>query len=449
MSFGPDRFKSLIENTEPHGAQIPIKWRSQIEHLRVYRIPISDEGVMTLRWNHRNGRIRDQIRERCSKMGVNLEDYFMQDFTQSSLQKTLESILKNESQRKVALKQFKDGLKPDYNKALLVTHEGRIINGNQRYCIFKELVESDPDQFEDLSFVYVAVLPEDGREKDYRRLEIRAQENELPGAQFDWIQKGLTRRDEVEDKMFTVSEIAAYAGETESEITRSIAMIELVDLYLTYIGKEGLYHGEIRKKKLLQAFKEVENGINKLENLISTDNELLVKEFTDDAWNLMSTPGASDGTGKGIYTLIRKRADSYRIVAKKVPKPKTRKRGSTGLKRLKQKGAGSKVSEGDQKDSSEEVVREIPIASIPKLSEGDDASKIGRAINDEYKVLTDQDEANKEAEYAANTLPKIKTMLTNIQKNWGKYDVVKIHDMIDDVATLVQCLVTLSGEARD
>lgn len=420
MPLGPGAFKSLIENTnQEEGRAVPLNWRGTEIDLPIYKVRYD-----TLRYNHRNGRIGPHLREDCVRRGVELDEYFNQDFSQESHQIHLRAILTGEeSQRKLAMDAFRNGERLDYTKALIVTHDGRVINGNQRLSIFSELVEENPREFAHLEYPYIALLPADGQEVDYEKIEMKAQENELITSAFDWVQAGISRRTKLEAGTFGVSELAGLLNLKEKELLDSIGLINTVDLYLEFIGASGMYQSEVRGKKLEQSFGEIQTGISKLDkkSLTAQERDDIIQRFCHDAFTAMNTPNIADGMGIGVYGLVRELVSTYEDVAKIMVKSKTEKkttkpsRGAGGLRRKQ-----TRQSKDDHEPSDETVV--IPIDPLPTLGEGDEGKLLGQAIRDRRTVMEEKADASKQKLYAQNQVPQIVTVLTKVEDGWGDMD---------------------------
>jgi hypothetical protein len=415
-------FISLVERTNPEkGKAVPIEWRGQHVDLPIYKVRYD-----TLRFNHRNGRIRPHLCEYCAGLDVDFEGFMNQDFSQESLQTKLRKILENEkAQRRDAMDKFRGGERLDYTKPLIVTHDGRVINGNQRLSIFSELVEEDPGKYGHLEFPFIAILPDDGQEVDYRKIEIRAQENELISTSFDWIQAGLSRRDEIEAGTFTLDELAALLGLSTSQLTGSIDLINTVDLYLESIGKPGMYQSEVREKQLEQAFKEVQTGMSILEKkpVTAAEKDAIIECFCDEAFTTMSTPDVADGLGGGVYGLVRDLVKSHDLNANEMVKLKSSKkrtdanRGSAILRRKK-----NEPGDGDKPTSGEDDAVQLPIERLPALKEGEEGRAFGQAIKDRRAVMEERADATRRKQYAKEQVPKFVSGLQRIEAEWEEMD---------------------------
>jgi len=420
--MGPMAFETLIQRTNrEEGKAVPVKWRGTEIDLPIYKVRYD-----TLRFNHRNGRVRPHLREDCISRGVDFDDYMTQDFSEDSHQATLRKILETEkAQRREAMSKFRGGERLDYTKPLIVTHDGRVINGNQRLSIFSELVEEDPGKYSHLEFPFIAILPDDGQEVDYRRIEINAQENELGSEKFDWIQAGLSRRDEIEAEIFTLEELAALLDLSEKQLRASIALIDTVDRYLESIGKPGMYQSEVRERKLEQSFEEVQTGTSKLEkkSLDSKETDALVARFCEEAFVIMNTPNVADGLGGGVYGLVRHLVKTHEFTANEMVKEKSSRkrtasnRGSAGLRRKK-----NEQSDGEEAASVVGGAVDLPVDRLPSLKEGEEGWTLGQAVIDRLEVMAERADASKRKRYAKDQVPKFVSVLQRIEKDWDEMD---------------------------
>ena len=167
MPLGPIAFKSHRKNKSGENV-FPIEWRGEQIDLPIYKVRFdalaSTTGTDALA----------PIYVKAVRVAMlTLKNSWISDFSQESLQSTLRTILENEKvQRKEALEKFSNGEKLDFTKPLISTHDGRVINGNQRLSIFTQLVLEDPGKYGHLEYPYIAILPDDGHEVDYRKIEI-------------------------------------------------------------------------------------------------------------------------------------------------------------------------------------------------------------------------------------------------------------------------------------
>lgn len=445
MPLGPIAFKSLIERTNPERNVFPIEWRGEQIDLPIYKVRFDAP-----RFNHRNGRIGPHLRESCAGRDVDFEEFMDQDFSQESLQSTLRTILENEKvQRKEALEKFSNGEKLDFTKPLISTHDGRVINGNQRLSIFTQLVLEDPGKYGHLEYPYIAILPDDGHEVDYRKIEIRAQENELTSIPFDWIQAGLSRRDEISAETFTLDELAALLDLTTSQLTGSIDLINTVDFYLESIGQPGMYQSEVREKKLDQAFQEVQTGMSILEKkpMTALEKDVLIERFCEEAFATMNTPNVADGLGGGAYGLVRDLVRTYEILANNMVKEKSarkrtvKSRGSALLRRTKEGH-----DDGEKGPSTEPDVIDLPIERLPKLKEGEEGRTLGQAIKDRRAVMEDRDDATKQKQYAKVQIPRYVTVLQRIEKEWGEMETDGLDEHLSQAYEIIGRLLELGDD---
>jgi len=110
---------------------------------------------------------------------------------------------------------------------LIATPDGRLINGNQRLCCYRELFSKDPGKYVHLQTAYVAFLPDNGTYDEERALEATFQDTKLVGAMFDWVQQGLWLIEQLEDK--SAAQIGMTIGKSEADIKAHIGRIQLAE----------------------------------------------------------------------------------------------------------------------------------------------------------------------------------------------------------------------------
>jgi hypothetical protein len=194
LGVSPDAFEEYLNELDSPTHTFPIRWRGQDTNIPVFLIDVKKP-----RYNHKNGRILPHILQYCAEQGY-AGDYFEKnDPSTTENQDLFDGFIAGNPQRAECYASFTSGMLPAYTEPLISTRNGRIINGNQRLSTFRELHNENAADYDQLSHVWVAFLPDDGPEVDleseYRRLERRLQEGGvLDHQQFDWIQTGLNRR---------------------------------------------------------------------------------------------------------------------------------------------------------------------------------------------------------------------------------------------------------------
>ena len=425
-----DAFREYMQEQEQLHA-FPTKWQGQSIDLPVYRIDVTKP-----RYNHKNGRIIDSILEYCSGQSIDTDYFEQNDPSSTENQKIFYGFIEKNPQRDNAFNAFKVGMIPSYTDPLVCTPDGRIINGNQRLSVFRELFHDNERTYEHLSHIWVAILPENGTEVDYRRLERRLQEGGvLDHEVFDWIQTGLNRRRDLEEGD-TPENIAEWANTTVEEVTESVRKIDIVDLYLEYQGTPGAYY-TIRLQNHTQSVIELDNGMKKLDRLSGTDNNRLIETFCEKSFQLMSDPESVKGSGIGVYGHIRLILDMLVEEARNV-RPRAVSGAANARLNRRRHNSGEEEGTTDEEDS---------ILGLPEADE-DDATNLAEAIRDEHEIRKGRREAANERTYASRMARQVVGTLQNIVDRWGAHDLEGFPEQLEEIESLLSQIQERLGEGE-
>ena len=435
LGVSPDAFEEYMNEFDfedpPH--TFPIRWRGLDTNIPVFRIDVKKP-----RYNHKNGRILPHVLQYCAERGFD-DDYFEQnDPSTTENQGIFDGFIAGNTQRAECYASFSSGLRPAYTDPLISTQNGRIINGNQRISTFRELNHGNAVDFDHLSHIYVAFLPDDGAEEDleieYRRLERRLQEGGvLDHESFDWIQTGLNRRRDLEDGD-DVEAIAAWAQVTEAEVRKSIDYIMVVDLYLEFLGTPGAYN-TIRTQDHRQAVQEVNTGMNRLQGLRGTDNDRLIDEFCQNSFELMN--GGAEmvaGAGIGVYGHIRLLADLYVAKARNVQPRQPRRTENPRLSRRRNEEEEEEEEEGE----GEEPILDL----VPE----EDEENLAVSIRNAHAIQEGRRRAENEDAYANRQLTTMITSLENIIDRWGNHNLEGVPEKMEQIEGLLARIRERLGE---
>ena len=430
LGLSPDAFEEYMNGFDFDRPEhtFPLRWMGVPQDIPVFRIDIKN-----LRYNHRNGRIKPHVYEYCGEQGFDRNYFDEEDPSTTDNQRLFDGFIANDQQRQECYASFSGGMIPVYTDPLISTRDGRIINGNQRLSTFRELHYGNDVDYEHLSHAWVAFLPEGGQESDYRRLERKLQEGGVLGdVKFDWIQTGLNRRDDLEDGD-SVESIARWAGELEEEVSKSIDLISIVDLYLEYLGVPGHYN-TLRSQNHRQSILEMSTGMNKLSKIRGTDNDRLIAEFCQRSFEMMENPGMVDGVGIGVYGHIRLLVE---LLVDQAPNVRTRPTRRTDNPRLnRQRGHEPK---------EEEEVDEKPVLD---LEPEDEEENLAESIRNMHDVMRGRQLAANEDAYANRQLTGMITSLNNIIDGWGNHNLEGVPEKINQVETLLHTIRDRLGEGE-
>jgi hypothetical protein len=302
----------MLENLDADPvSQFSIRWKGEWVTLQVYKISIKH-----LRFNLFNTRIKPHLLEHIAKNSLGEDHFTTIDKDSLSTQRMINDYLRKNSDRKDALKFFKKPKNlPEIQAPLVSTTNGRVLNGNQRLCVFRELFDGNPTTYEHLQTAFVAFLPDNGTAEDERNLEATFQETKLAAVPFDWIQSGLWAVEE-RKKNISPAKIGKTLGLKENEVNFEIQRINLAREFLIHDGKTGFWH-TLRDMGLKQAFKTLAEQMNTLSK--KADREKLKSM----SFSFMVDPKkAAAGTGKSVHLLIIdlvKNLDRFKIDGGSVP----------------------------------------------------------------------------------------------------------------------------------
>jgi hypothetical protein len=393
MMMGDEFFglgPSAFERTRPEKTQsisaYSVKWQGSDLNLPVFKI-----NIRVLRYNLWNTRVKPHLNQYMAQNKLP-ENYFETiDKNSIETQRQINGFLRKNPDRKEAFKFFKNqGNKPEVQEPLVATPDGRILNGNQRLCVFRELYSSDTKKYSHLEMAYVAILPTKGTPQQERDLEATFQDTKLSAAMFDWVQQGLWLSEE-KKKGKSNHAIGRIIGKSQDEVARHLRLMELATQFLKSINKEG-YWVELRDSmSLRQAFKTLDEQIGKLKT-VEEKNTLRTIAF-----RLMENPEkASKGKGTSVHLLIISAAKSIVDGQLVDGKKKTQSKPKTAiLAPIKKRTAATRSKD------------EIDVTTV-------DVSGLADAIIDQGEIRKSKKAADNNKAYALRETKKMNTVLENI-----------------------------------
>ena len=270
-----------------------VVWKGKEIDLDVYSIDICH-----LRYNLFNTRIIPHHKQYIAKGGLSADYFSTVDKDSSDIQKLVHGFLRKNPDRKEALRYFKAMNKPLIQEPLVSTLDGRVLNGNQRLNVFRQLViDTDSKKFKHLKTAYVAFLPDQGTSDDERDLEATFQDDKLNPAMFDWIQQGLWISNQKETK--SSAAIGKIIGKKAEEVNLHHDRIMLAKEYLEYVGKDDYWVWLRDEMQLTQAFKTLAEKMSSKKTKSDRD------KLKSISFGLMRDPDkAVKGKKKSIHLLI-------------------------------------------------------------------------------------------------------------------------------------------------
>lgn len=292
-------FKQIIENLEPGRGLHELKWKGLRTELAIRTIPIS-----ALRYNLRNVRVKPWLGQYVSEEKLAQDYWDSVDEESISIQKIVHGFLVKNPDRKNVLKYFKRGEIQKLSEPLICTPGGKVINGNQRLSVYRELYTADKGKYSHLEHAYVAILPNEGSFSDERKLESSFQLEGLQGVYFDWIQQGLQDFDDRNDGE-TYEEIAQRTNRVAALVKRSVRLIKLAGEFLSFCDRKDHWQHLRTEMKVDQAIDTLDAHLNG--KYVKTDQQR--KKLKKFSFSVMRDPDATKGKGTSVHLVISKTAE--------------------------------------------------------------------------------------------------------------------------------------------
>ena len=132
---------------------------------------------------------------------------------------------------------------------LVLTKDGYIVDGNRRTAALRD---KGDEQLE------AVVLPDDADAVDLYETELELQMARETKAEYSWIDEALHVRYGIDVLDESIEKIAKRMRMSKDDITELLGRLELVDVYLEWLGHPGGYHRVGRDQTLdEQSFKEI------------------------------------------------------------------------------------------------------------------------------------------------------------------------------------------------
>ena len=397
LGKGPSAFKQMLSGLGAKPRSVyNVQWKGNWIELPVYQISIKD-----LRYNVYNTRVKPHLFQHIAANSL-ADDYFETiDHASKSTQRMINQFLSKNPDRKAAFKFFKKGNKQEIQQPLVSTPDGKVLNGNQRLCVYRELYNLDMNKFKHLQTAYVAILPDNGTPEDERDLESTFQDSRLNPEMFDWIQQGLWILDEKKTKKISNQKIATRMGKTVAEVEASIDQIKIANEFLIYIGKKDFWH-DLRGMELRQAMITLPQKMNALKE--KKDREKL-KSY---CFKVMSEGRENTkGTGKNVHKVILDTAKNLNSLpdleggGKKEP--------SSAVNPLIKPRAKKKTTKSKSKSK---------VVDLEKI----DGKDLVQTIIDTEEIRQRKHEAKTQKAFAIRRMKSSVTSFENILDNWEKVD---------------------------
>lgn len=335
------------------------------------------------------------------------------------------SIIAQQAQQEILIKMANEAdlkqslIKERQREPILLTHDGVVVNGNRRLAVMRSLME-DP-KAEGFSQVDACLLPPLD-EKELRRIEMRLQMSVDGKAEYSWVNKLITIRDNIEVEGLTAKDVAKSLRSTVPKVEADLRQLRLIENYLQDRGMPGQFD-QIDKQQ--QAFKDMASYHKKLDK-----SPALQQIYVEMAFNLINSPDA--GSGSSLHKDLKKLELNFVDSAKIYESKRETREDSNVSDRLDNPLLQKLVS-----------TKSSPILISPTSLNKNNIEAVRTAIGIAHEKGQDEDRANtpyKNAEAANKLLQEIEIFdgITNIAPLRGQLKAIagKANTLLDAVYKL-------------
>lgn len=165
------------------------------------------------------------------------EDFFEKDPELDHVQTAQHEILKG----MIDEKDLKDFFKEEkQSAAIILSHEGYVINGNRRLCTWRELYSDDRKRYQHFEHLRAIVLPP-ASQKDIDEMEARLQVRPDIKADYTWTARALMLKHRKATYDYSNKDLAELFDMTKAEVEEYFDMLQYADTYLEDREKPGQY----------------------------------------------------------------------------------------------------------------------------------------------------------------------------------------------------------------
>lgn len=227
--------------------QLVPSFQGKNDYYKIYTVPIS-----LPKYRLDNGRTYAAQAEYLATNPNAPKDIFEKDWESEEAQQIQHELLKKMlgKDEKDLLEYFK---KNEQTEALILTHDGFVVNGNRRLCTMRELFELSPDAYP-FEYINIVILPP-ADEKDIDELEGALQIAPDIKEEYTWYARALKYKKKRDQHNYTVSQLAKIDKlDNPEEVEDLIDLLGFADAYLADRGCPNEYH---RLDKTKYAFMEL------------------------------------------------------------------------------------------------------------------------------------------------------------------------------------------------
>ena len=146
-------------------------------------------------------------------------------------------------------------------EALLLTHDGVVVNGNRRLAAMRELYAQDSDVYRSFEYVQSLILPESVTASELRKIEVQLQMQQETKLPYDWTDECIAVRDLSTGGMTKQEIMRLMRLEKEADVQAMIDRVSEAEMYLTeYLGNPDAFDAIDDKKQL---FTELQRALDK------------------------------------------------------------------------------------------------------------------------------------------------------------------------------------------
>jgi hypothetical protein len=243
-SWPPHKREEYIRGLRNPVGKGTVEFQGQLQTLDIFVVPI-EMPIYRLE----NGRTIDRQEEYVAKNGKPA-DFFTRDVESWEALSAQDEILQGMVNEAGLLKYFR---KNKQTEPLILTQDGRVVNGNRRLSAMRKLLLEDPDSFAHFKHIRVVILPK-SVDKDVDELEAKLQLHEDIRADYSWTTEAMILRSKQQIYNLSLGDVARMYDVSEKAARQKLQMLADADRYLNSRGRPKRY-SELRKKEF--AFKQL------------------------------------------------------------------------------------------------------------------------------------------------------------------------------------------------
>lgn len=309
-------------------------------------------------------------------------------------------------------------------EAILLTHEGVVVNGNRRLAAMRELYTEDADAYRTFEYVQALILPESVTVSELRKIEVQLQMQQETKLPYDWTDECIAVRDLLLSGMSKQEIMRLMRLEKETDVQAMIDRVSEAEMYLTdYIGNPDAYDAIEDKKQL---FVELQKALDKKSD--KGERELARKlcyvitkhsrEFETRAYDVKIAFGSKT---KEVADRLAERLDI------KLPDPPAEKTDDDDIF-------------GGDSDDSPISVRYAPLKTV--LAKKSQSKQLAEAIKEICSEVREEDDDQDKARKPLRDVRKARAMLGRVDlQAAGKSTIVDLRAELEQIAALIKAMI--------